>query len=57
MDIFGFSELINSSCSHYVVETISRTIFGDPEEIFEMLGANSDGYIGIITCRKNKSHN
>lgn len=57
MDIFGFSELINSSYGYYVVETISHTIFGDPEEIFEMLGANSDGYIGIIICRKDKSHN
>ena len=31
---------------NYVVETIQRIIFGDPDEIFEMLGANSDGYIG-----------
>ena len=30
----------------YVFETIQHIIFGDPEEIFEMIGANSDGYIG-----------
>jgi IS1 family transposase len=29
-----------------VVETTSHIIFGDPEEIFEMLGANLEGYIG-----------
>ena len=29
-----------------MVETISQIIFGDPKEIFEMLGANLDGYIG-----------
>lgn len=30
----------------YVVETIQSIIFGDPQEIFEMIGANSDGCIG-----------
>ena len=31
---------------NYVVETIQRIVFGDPEEIFEILGIHSDGYIG-----------
>ncbi len=31
---------------NYVVETIQRVVFGDPDEILEMLGADSDGYIG-----------
>ena len=31
---------------NYVVETIQSIIFGDPEEIYEMLGADLDGYIG-----------
>jgi len=30
----------------HVVETIQRSIFGDPEEIFEMLGMDSDDFIG-----------
>ena len=38
--------LLKIKVKNYVVETIQRIIFGDPEEIFEMLGANSDGYIG-----------
>ncbi len=30
----------------YIVETIQRIIFWDPEKIFEILGAKSDDYIG-----------
>src|SRR5674476_455825 len=29
-----------------IVETVQHIVFGDPEEIFEMLRVNSDGYIG-----------
>jgi len=29
-----------------VVETIQRIIFGEPQEIFKMLGTEADDYIG-----------
>jgi IS1 family transposase len=30
----------------YIVEAIQRIIFGDPEEIFKIIGADTDDYIG-----------
>ena len=41
-----YVKVLKKKVKNYVVETIQRIIFGDPDEIFEMLGANSDGYIG-----------
>ena len=41
-----YVKILKKKVKNYVVETIQRIIFGDPEEIFEMLGADSDGYIG-----------
>jgi len=41
-----YVKVLKKKVNNYVVETIQRVVFGDPEEIFEMLGANSDGYIG-----------
>ena len=38
--------MLKKKVKNYVVETIQRIIFGDPKEIFEMLGANSVSYIG-----------
>ena len=41
-----YIKVLKKKVKGYVVETIQRIIFGDPEEIFEMLGMNSDDYIG-----------
>jgi hypothetical protein len=41
-----YVKVLKKKVKNYVVETIQRVIFGDPEEIFEILGANSEGYIG-----------
>jgi len=46
LDDLKYVKVLKKKVKNYVVETIQRIIFGDPEEIFEMLGANSDGYIG-----------
>jgi len=45
-DDLKYIKVFKKKVKDYVVETIDRIIFGNPEEIFEMLGANSDGYIG-----------
>lgn len=46
LDDLKYVKVLKKKVKDYVVETISQIIFGDPKEIFEMLGANSDGYIG-----------
>ncbi len=46
LDDLKYVKVLKKKVKNYIVETIQRVIFGDPEEIFEMLGANSDGYIG-----------
>ena len=38
--------VVKKKIKNYVVENIQRIIFGDPKKISEMLGANSDDYIG-----------
>ena len=45
-DDLKYVKVLKKKVKNYIVETIQRIIFGDPEEIFEMLGVNSDGYIG-----------
>jgi len=40
-----YVKVLKKKVKGYVVETIQRIIFGDPEEIFKMLGMNSDDYI------------
>ena len=39
--------VVKKKIKNHLVENIQRIIFGDPEEISEMLGANLDDYIGI----------
>ena len=46
LDDLKYVKILKKKVKNYVVETIQRIIFGDPDEIFEMLGINSDGYIG-----------
>jgi hypothetical protein len=46
LDDLKYVKVLKKKVKNYVVETIQRVIFGDPDEIFEMLGINSDGYIG-----------
>jgi hypothetical protein len=46
LDDLKYVKVLKKKVKNYVVETIQCIIFGDPEEIFEMLGVNSDGYIG-----------
>ena len=46
VDDLKYVKVLKKKVKNYVVETIHRVIFGDPEEIFEMLGTDSDGYIG-----------
>ena len=41
-----YVKILKNKVNNCVVETVQRIIFGDPEEIFQMLGADSDGYIG-----------
>ena len=41
-----YVKVLKKKVKNYVVETIHRIVLGDPDEIFEMLGANSDDYIG-----------
>ena len=41
-----YIKVLKKKVKGYVVETIQRIIFGDAEEIFEMLNANLDDYIG-----------
>ena len=46
LDDLKYVKVLKKKVKNYVVETIQRIVFGDPDEIFEMLGANSDSYIG-----------
>jgi hypothetical protein len=46
LDGLKYIKVLKEKVKNYVVETIQSIIFGDPEEIFEMLGVDSDGYIG-----------
>ena len=41
-----YVKVLKKKVKNYVVETIHSIVYGNPEEIFEMLGANSDGFIG-----------
>ena len=41
-----YVKILKKKVKNYVVETIQRVIFGDPQEIFETLEADLDGYIG-----------
>jgi hypothetical protein len=46
LDDLKYVKVLKKKVKNCVVETIKSIIFGDPEEIFEMLGADSDGSIG-----------
>lgn len=46
LDELKYVKVLKNKVKNYVVETIQSIIFGNPEEIFEMLGVDSDGYIG-----------
>ena len=46
LDDLKYVKVSKKKVKNYVVETIQRIVSGDPDEIFKMLGANSDGYIG-----------
>ncbi|MHC1754429.1 MAG: hypothetical protein AB9861_03190 [Methanosarcina sp.] len=46
LDDLKYVKVLKKKVKNYVVETVQRIIFGDPKEIFEMLGANSESYIG-----------
>jgi len=46
LDDLKYVKVLKKKVKNYVVETIQRIVFGDPEEIFETLRADSDGYIG-----------
>ena len=46
LDDLKYVKVLKKKVKNYVVETIQRIVFGDPEEIFKTLGADSDGYIG-----------
>jgi IS1 family transposase len=46
IDDLKYVKVLKKKVKNFVVETVQRVIFGDPDEIFEMLGANSDCYIG-----------
>lgn len=46
LDDLKYVKVLKKKVKNYIVETVQHIIFGDPEEIFEMLGADSDGYIG-----------
>jgi IS1 family transposase len=41
-----YIQVLKKKIKNYVVETVKRIVFGAPEEIFETLGINSEGYIG-----------
>ena len=46
-----YVKVLKKKVENYVVETIQRIVFGDPEEIFEMLGIHSGGYAGTSYVR------
>ena len=45
LDELKYVKVLKNRVKNYVVETIQRIIFGNPKEIFEMLGVDLDGYI------------
>ena len=46
LEYLKYVKVLTEKVKGYVVETIQHIIFGDPDEIFEMLKVNLDGYIG-----------
>jgi hypothetical protein len=46
LDNLKYVKVVKKKVKNYVVETIHSIVFGNAEEIFEMLGVNSDGFIG-----------
>jgi len=46
LDELKYVKVLKKKVKNYVVETVQRIIFGNPKEIFEMLGVGLDGYIG-----------
>ena len=46
LDDLKYVKVLKKKVKNYVVETIHRIVYGNPEEILEMLGANSDSFIG-----------
>jgi hypothetical protein len=46
LDDLKYVKVLKKKVKNYVVETIQSIIFGDPEEIFAILGSSSNGYIG-----------
>ena len=46
LDDLKYVKVLKKKVKNYVVETIQRIIFGDPKEIFKILGANSESFIG-----------
>ena len=57
LDELKYVKVLKKKVKNIKVDTIQRIIFGHPEEIFKMLGADSDGYIGTSLCRKDKPYN
>jgi IS1 family transposase len=41
-----YVKVLKKKVKNYVVETIHSIVFGNPDDIFEVLGANSDSFIG-----------
>ena len=46
LDDLKYVKVLKKKVNGYIVETIQQIVFGDPDEISEMLGINSDGDIG-----------
>ena len=46
LDNLKYVKVLKKKVKNIIVETIQRIIFGDPKEILELLGADSDGFIG-----------
>jgi len=46
LDNLKYVKVLKKKVKNIIVETIQRIIFGDPKEIFDMLGVDSDGFIG-----------
>jgi hypothetical protein len=56
LDDLKYVKVLKKKVKNYIVETVQRIIFGDPEEIFKMLGADSDGYIGTSYVETHFPH-
>jgi IS1 family transposase len=46
LDELKYVKILKNKVKNSVVETFQRIIFGNPKEIFEMLGVDLNGYIG-----------